>query len=81
MRWHSDKRRDARYRQLDFDQFLAKPIDEVVLKALLMLEGEHLDRSLPHNGSVEPAARRLPAVQNLSAVPDRRTTRNDDYLI
>jgi|GEM_PF-3358809 Response regulator containing a CheY-like receiver domain and a GGDEF domain len=48
MRWHSDKRRDACYRQMDFDQFLAKPIDEVVLKALLMREGERLDGSPAH---------------------------------
>jgi len=42
LRWHSDKRRDKRFREADIDMFLAKPVDLLVLETLLALERDRL---------------------------------------
>jgi CheY-like chemotaxis protein len=42
LRWHSDRRRDAQFREADIDMFLAKPVDLLVLETLLALERDRL---------------------------------------
>ena len=42
LRWHSDRRRAAQFREADIDMFLAKPVDLVVLETLLALESDRL---------------------------------------
>jgi DNA-binding response OmpR family regulator len=42
LRWRSDRRRDAQFREADIDMFLAKPIDLQVLETLLALESDRL---------------------------------------
>ena len=42
LRWRSDRRRDAQFREADIDMFLAKPLDLLVLETLLALERDRL---------------------------------------